>query len=126
MTVHFQKKLGMTLLLVAYHGLGAWRSHIKVFTKGPSERRLFHEKTILTQKEASPERGFRVLHTAEIYCCKDDPLVLTSTVTQCIDDGYDRLIGSQIIVRMCKKRGVREQVFLPRNTSEMTIVSTPS
>jgi hypothetical protein len=97
-----------------------------VFTKGPSERRLFHEKTLVAQKEASPERGFRVLQTAEIYCRKDDPLVLTSTVTQCIDDGYDRLIGSQLLVIMCKNRGVREPMFLPRNASEMTIASTPS
>jgi hypothetical protein len=88
-----------------------------VFTKGPSERRLFHEKTLLAQKEASPERGFRVLQTAEEYCCKYDPLVLTSTVTQCLDDGYDRLIGSQLLVIMCKKRGIREPMCLPRNAS---------
>jgi hypothetical protein len=116
----------MPLLIGADHGVGAWRSHIKVFTKGPSERRLFHEKTLLAQKEASPERGFRVLQTAEIYCRKDDPVVLTSTVTQCLDDGYDLLIGSQLLVLVCKKRGVREPMFIPRNASEMTIVSSPS
>jgi hypothetical protein len=116
----------MTLLIGADHGVGAWRSHIKVFTKGPSERRLFHEKTLLAQKEASPEQGFRVLQTAEIYCHKYDPLVLASTVTQCLDDGYNRLIGSQLLVLMCKKRGVREPMFIPRNASEMTIMSTPS
>jgi hypothetical protein len=47
-----QKKLGMTLLIGVDHGVGAWRSHIKVFTKGPSERQLFHENTLLAQKEA--------------------------------------------------------------------------
>jgi hypothetical protein len=112
-----QKKLGTTLLIGADHGVGAWRSHIKVFTKGPSEIRLFHEKTPLAQKEALPERGFRVLQTAELYCRKDDPLLLTSTVNQCLEDVYDRLIGSQLLVLLCKKRGAREPMFLPRNAS---------
>jgi hypothetical protein len=126
-TVHNnQKKLGMPLLIRADHGVGAWRSHIKVFTKVPNERRLFHEKMLLAQKEASPERGFGVLQTAEIYFRKDDSLVLTSTVTQCLDDGYDHIIGSHLLVLLCKKRGVREPMFLPRNASEMTIVITPS
>jgi hypothetical protein len=106
-------------------GRGLVKSH-KSVQKGPSERLFFHEKTLLAQKEASPERGFRVLQTAEIHCRKDDPVVLTSTVTQCLDDVYDLLIGSQLLVLVCNKRGVREPMFIPRNASEMTIVSSPS
>jgi hypothetical protein len=53
-----RKRKGMAVLIGADHGKGAWRSHIKVFTRDGKYHRLFREQRKHEQKEAVAERGY--------------------------------------------------------------------
>jgi hypothetical protein len=105
------KRLGMTVLVRTDHGLRNWYSCVKLFTASPSERHRCHEQSRQKKYQDTSQSGFRVLQTAPVTCKKDHPIILTPTVMEALDAGYDKLKGVQLVILYCSESVATEGLY---------------
>jgi hypothetical protein len=114
-TQNYRKTLGMNLLIGTDHWKGCWCSLIKVFSRYGHYGRTFHKRCKHEKKEMIGDCGYYFTQTASINLKKDYSLIHTITVTYALDNGYDKLKGSQLVEWYCSKTGATELVLYKRS-----------
>jgi hypothetical protein len=107
----------VAVLIGVDHGKGTWWSYLKIFSLDGKHLRAFQEQAKHKKKRIMGDCGYYILQTASILCKKDHPTIFDSTVVKPLDEGYEIIKGSQLIITHCEETGETESIFIPRGAS---------
>jgi hypothetical protein len=102
----------------ADQGQGAWRSWIKVNTYGGAEIRERLEK----DADFDVKSSYLMAQVAHITCKKDNPEILTETVSKKNSDGYSKLLNFKLcFIKPPLKEAKVMYIYIPKDAQDIKL-----